>query len=304
MRHEPLVEVWRDGLPESVHYGSLVVLGPDGAVRFALGEIDAPCYPRSTAKLMQAVGLVRLGLDLPPDLLALAAASHSGEEFQLAGARRILDTCGLTEHDLGNPESLPYEAEIRDVWLAAGRPARKLAHCCSGKHAAMLAVARAHGSSTADYLDPGHPLQRALADTVEDLTGEHIACVAVDGCRAPLFAVSLRGLARAAGRIAAAPAGSPERRVARAIRRHPEMLAGPRRDVTRLMTAVPGLIAKDGVEAVQVVGLPDGTAIALKIADGGDRARMPATLAALSLTGTTLPGPLGMPDSLRATFGA
>jgi L-asparaginase II len=284
VRHVPLVEVLRDGLAESVHYGSLVVVGPDGAVRQALGEVDKPCYPRSTAKLMQAAGMVRLGLDLAPELLALSAASHSGEDFHLAAAQRILDTAGLDESSLGNPESLPYEAAVRDRWIAAGRPARKLAHCCSGKHAAMLTVARAHGWSTVDYLDPGHPLQRALAATVEDLTGEPIAHVAVDGCRAPLFAVSLRGLARAIGRIATAPAGTPEHLVAQAIRRHPEVVAGPRPDVTRLMIALPRRIAKDGAEGVQVAALPDGTSLALKISDGADRALLPTTVAALNLT--------------------
>ena len=133
MTHEPLIEVIRNGRTESVHYGSLVVLGADGSERFALGDVDTAGYPRSTAKIMQATGLVRLGLDLPPELLALAVSSHSGEEFHLEGVRRILGAAGLTEADLANPESLPLEEKPRDEWIAAGRSARKLAHCCSGK---------------------------------------------------------------------------------------------------------------------------------------------------------------------------
>ncbi|MFD2418598.1 asparaginase [Amycolatopsis pigmentata] len=304
MTHEPLIEVIRDGRTESVHYGSLVVLGADGTERFALGDVDTAGYPRSTAKIMQTTGLVRLGLDLPPELLALAVSSHSGEEFHLEGVRRILDAAGLTEADLANAESLPLGEKPRDEWIAAGRPARKLAHCCSGKHAAMLTVAAAHGWSIVDYVDPGHPLQLALADTIENLTGESIAHVAVDDCGAPLFAVSLRGLARATGRIATGAPGSPEHRVATAVREHPEMVAGPARDVTRLMRAVPGLIAKDGAEAVGVAALPDGTAIALKIADGSARARLPALVAALGQCGVDFGEALNLPATFRSTFAA
>lgn len=258
-----------------------MVLGPGGAVLEASGDVDEPGYPRSTAKLMQAAGLVRLGLDLPPDLLALAAASHSAEEFHLAGVLRILGDAGLTEDDLGCPAHLPHDPVLHDVWLAGGRAPRRLAHCCSGKHSAMLATAKLNGWPTGGYLDPGHPVQTALAATVAELAGEPVAHTAVDGCGAPLFAISLRGLATAVQRVATAPHGTPEHRVAEAMRKHPEMVAGPNRDVTQLMRAVPGLIAKDGAEAVQIAVLPDGTTVAVKIADGSARGRMPATIAAL-----------------------
>ncbi|SDZ12710.1 asparaginase [Amycolatopsis xylanica] len=279
-RHVPLVHVLRDGLIEGIHYGSVVVVAPDGEVVFQAGDVETTFYPRSTAKPMQAVAMTRMGLALPPDLLALSAASHSGEEIHLDGTQRILASGEFTEDDLGNPADLPYDPVERLEWVAAGRAARKLAHNCSGKHAAMLCTARLKGWSTKDYLDPAHPMQRQMAATMEDLTGAKIAHVAMDGCGAPLFAVSLRGLATAAGRIT-----REEGLVAQAIRAHPEMVAGTRRDVTQLMRAVPGLIAKDGFEAVQIAALPDGTAIGVKIADGTDRARPPVTAAALALAG-------------------
>ncbi|GAA0535558.1 asparaginase [Saccharopolyspora subtropica] len=301
--HVPLVHVLRDGLVEGVHHGSAVVLAPDGEVLFQAGDVDVACYPRSTAKPLQAVAMARLGLSLPPHLLALSAASHSGEEFHLAGVRRMLEAGGGTEDDLGNPADLPFDPAERDSWIAAGRPARRLAHNCSGKHAAMLHTARRHGWSTQDYLNPDHPLQCEIAATVEDLTGEKVAHTATDGCGAPLFAVSLRGLATAIGRIATAAPGTPEALVAHAMRAHPEYVGGSRRDVTALMRSVPGLVAKDGFEAVQIAALPDGTALAVKIADGADRARLPVVLAALRIAGVDgdllLPlAPPGGPDGL------
>jgi L-asparaginase II len=292
--HVPLVHLVRNGLVEGVHHGSVVVLAPDRSILFQAGDIDTAFYPRSTVKPIQAVAMTRLGLALSPDLLALTTSSHSGEEHHITGTHTILNEGGFTEDDLANPTDLPYDPIERTNWIAAGRPPSKIAHNCSGKHASMLHTVRKHGWSTRDYLEPEHPLQREIAATVEDLTGQRIAHVATDGCGSPLFSVSLRGLATAAGRIASAPEGTAENLVAQAIRSHPEMVAGTRRDVTKLMTSVPGLIAKDGFEAVQIAALPDGTAIAAKIADGFDRARLPVILAALSRAGVEL--------NLLATF--
>ena len=213
--HVPLAHLLRGGMVEGVHHGSAVVLAADGSTLVQLGDIEAAFYPRSAAKPLQAVAMVRLGLPLPDDLLSLAAASHSGEDTHLAGARRILEGCGLTEDHLRNPPDLPYDAVEREAWVAAGRTARRLAHNCSGKHAAMLHVAARRGWSLDDYLDPAHPLQRAIAETVEDLTGEEIAHTA----RRRLWRAPVLGLA-ARPRPRGRPAG-------RRGRGHPRAPGGP-----------------------------------------------------------------------------
>ncbi|WP_367325206.1 asparaginase [Streptomyces sp. HUAS ZL42] len=283
--HAPVAHLDRGGVIEGIHYGSVVVLGADGEVQFQLGDIEAAFYPRSALKPVQAAAMVRAGLPLDGELLSLTAASHSGEERHLAGARRILELAGVTEDHLRNVMELPYDPAVRDVWVREGRPPSRLAQNCSGKHAAMLYTCRLNGWSLEDYLDPGHPLQKAIAEIVEDLTGQHIARVTVDGCGAPLFSISLHGLARAAARITTAAPGTPEARVADAMRGHAEMASGSGRDVAALMRAVPGLLAKDGFEGVQVAALPDGRAIAVKIADGANRARIPVAAAALARAG-------------------
>ncbi|MFD9125543.1 asparaginase [Kitasatospora sp. NPDC059571] len=296
--HAPVAHVTRGGVVEGTHYGSVVVLGGDGEVRFRIGDTEAACYPRSALKPLQAVAMVRAGLPLDSDLLSLAMGSHSGEERHLAGTRRILALAHLTEDDLRNVPGLPYDPAVRDTWVREGRPPSRLAQNCSGKHAAMLYLCALNGWPPQTYLDPAHPLQRAIAEVVEELTGQRIAHVTVDGCGTPLFAVSLHGLARAAARIASASPGTPEFRVADALRGHPEMASGSGRDVAALMRAVPGLLAKDGFEGVQVAALPDGRAVAVKIADGADRARVPVTAAALALAGVDprlLPGFAGEP---------
>lgn len=148
--------------------------------------------------------MVRAGLPLDGELLSLTAASHSGEERHLAGTRKILERAGLTEEHLRNVTDMPFDPAVRDEWIRQGRSPSRLAQNCSGKHAAMLYTCELNGWSLDDYLDPGHPLQQAIAEIVEDLTGQRIAQVTVDGCGAPLFSVSLHGLARAAARITTA----------------------------------------------------------------------------------------------------
>jgi len=283
--HVPLVEVTRDGLVESIHYGSLIALSADDSSLVEAGQPDAPMYPRSSLKPLQAVALLKAGLDIPENLLALTAASHSGAKMHRDGATEILKLHGLSDEALANSTDLPYGVPEREEWLRAGKGPTQIAQNCSGKHASMTAVCVINGWPVEGYLHPEHPLQVLVRDTITELTGEEAAAVSTDGCGTPLFAHSLHGMARAYGRLAAADRDTLEGKVAHAMRRFPEMVAGEGRDVTALMRAVPGLLAKDGFEGLQLVGLPDGTGLAVKISDGGDRARMPVTVEVLRRLG-------------------
>jgi L-asparaginase II len=284
-----LVEVVRSGFVEGHHHGSVVALAADGSVALRAGDPDRPVFPRSSNKPMQAVGMVRAGLDLDGELLALASASHSGEPFHLAGVRRILAGAGLGEDALQTPPDYPVDEVEKLAYVRRGGEPVPLAMNCSGKHAAMLATCVRNGWPTATYRDPDHPLQKTLRATLEELAGEPVASTGVDGCGAPLFAISLTGLARAFRAIATADPGTAEHRVAEAIRAHPTWLGGTRRDVTRLIAGVPGLIAKDGAEGVYAAALPDGRAVAFKIEDGASRARPPVMAAALRRLGVEAP---------------
>jgi L-asparaginase II len=280
-----VAHVTRDGIVESAHRGSIAVTARDGSLTHAWGAPDDPVFPRSSNKPVQAVAMLRAGLTLPPQHLALACASHSAQPFHLDGVRDMLAAADLTEADLQNTPDLPYDPDERDIWIAAGRTARPLAQNCSGKHAAMLVTCRLNGWDLTTYRDPDHPLQLLMADTLADLAGEQVAAMAVDGCGAPVMAVSLAGLARAFGAIAAGAPGTPEAEVTAAMRAFPEFVGGTRRDVTALIRGTEGLIGKDGAEAVHAVGLTDGRGIALKIADGSQRARPVVLAAVLRLLG-------------------
>ncbi|WP_343319613.1 asparaginase [Arthrobacter sp. TMP15] len=283
--HTPLAVQTRGELVESVHYGSLTAVGPDGVSLVSLGDPTARMYPRSALKPLIAVAMLRAGLELPTGQLALAAASHSGSAQHQESAATILANAGLSPENLRNSCDLPYGVAEREQWLRVGAKPTQLAQNCSGKHAALLATCRTNGWPLETYLHPDHPLAALIRSTVAELTGEKITAISTDGCGTEVFGLSLTGMARAfSGLVTAAP-GTPERRVADAMRAHPDMVAGRGRDVTALMLAVPGLLAKDGFEGIQLIALADGSAVALKIADGGDRARMPAAVPALVALG-------------------
>ena len=259
----------------------------DGTRALALGDLERPWYPRSANKPLQAVGLLEAGWEpAAEEQVALACASHSGEEQHLAVVREVLGALG--EDALGCPPQLPIDEEAARALLASGGGPTRLHMNCSGKHAAMLATCRARGWEVEGYLDPAHPVQVAVQAAVERLAGEPVLAVAVDGCGAPQHALTLPGLARAFSALATGAPGTPEHRVAQAMRTHPELVGGTGRDVTDLMRAVPGLVVKDGAEGVYGAGLPDGSALALKIADGGRRAAQVAVVAGLRVLGADL----------------
>jgi L-asparaginase II len=224
--------------------------------------------------------MVRMGLDLEPELLALACASHSGEDFHIAGVRRILAQGGLDETALQTPPDYPLDDAARDAVIRAGGSKLPVLMNCSGKQAAMLLTCVVNGWDTATYLDPDHPLQQGIKGTFAEMTGEPVAVVAVDGCGAPLLSTSLTGLARAFRGLAIATAG-PEHRVAEAIRQHPAYVSGSTRDERALLTAIPRAIGKAGAEACYAVALADGRAFALKADDGYPRVRPVLMAAAL-----------------------
>jgi L-asparaginase II len=285
-----LAEVIRSGFAESRHRGALVVTGPDGSDLLRAGEVSSPMFPRSANKPIQAAGMVRCGLDLDGRLLALAAASHSGENYHVTGVREILAGAGLGQDALQCPPALPFGEEAMQDLLRAGGGPDRLHMNCSGKHAAMLATCASAGWPVSSYLDPQHPLQVGIRRTLERLSGESVAGVGVDGCGAPLFAVSLTGLARAFSALALAERGSPERRVADAMRAHPAWTSGTGRPECALMEAVPGLLLKSGAEGVQAFALPDGRAGAIKIDDGAARAMPALSVAVLRELGVDAAG--------------
>ncbi|WDT92233.1 asparaginase [Streptomyces sp. SCSIO-PteL053] len=284
-----LAEVVRSGFTEGHHRGALVLLAADGSVERAIGDPAAPVFPRSSNKPMQAAAILRAGLDLSGERLALAAASHSGEPFHLGLARQMLAEHGLSTADLQTPPDLPLDPVEAETYLAAGNVRERITMNCSGKHAAMLAVCVRNGWDTATYLDPAHPLQQLVRQVVAEAAGEPVAAVGTDGCGAPLMAIGLTGLARAFRSFVLAEPGSAERRVADAMRAHPEYVAGTRRPDTWLMREVPGTLSKMGAEAVQAVALADGRALAFKIDDGAGRALGPVLARALELLGVDAP---------------
>ncbi|WP_446211576.1 asparaginase [Micromonospora sp. IBSANI012] len=282
----PLVEVVRSGFVEGVHRGSVMVLDAGGAPVAGAGDVTSPIFPRSASKPMQAIGMLRAGLPLTdPADVALVSASHAGEEFHLARVAALLARAGLDGSALHCPPDLPVGEAAREAVLRAGGGPTRVQMNCSGKHSGMLLTCVAAGWPLDGYWRPEHPLQQRLTATIEEFTGEEVAAVGVDGCGAPVLAVSLTGLAGAYLRLVSAEPGSVERTVSDAMRAYPELVGGTGAEDTRLMRGVPGALAKVGAEGVIAAAVPGVGAVALKIDDGAARARMPVLVSALRRLG-------------------
>jgi len=283
-----LVEVVRSGYLESIHRGSVVIHDASGNVH-SFGNPARKTFPRSSHKPLQAVGMVRSGLDLPLNLLALVGASHEGTEQHVQTARAILATAGLDDSALDNTMSMPESPSAAYKWAIEGGQADRIHHNCSGKHSGMVATCVAAGWPTVGYRDPSHPLQKAIYEAVEDLAEEKIAATAVDGCGAPIHAISTLGLARAFRKIRMSKPGTPEAQVADAMSAYPFLVGGEGRDVTDLMVGAPGIFCKDGAEAVYGGAHRDGRAMASKLDDGALRANGTVFAAVLRAWGYDTP---------------
>lgn len=267
----------RSGMIESRHLGAAVVLAPDGSVLRALGDVDALTYPRSSLKPFQAIAVLRAGVPLRGEQLALAMASHCGTAEHQRVAAEMLTSGGLTENDLQCPADWPSDSESLAHARVEGARSR-LAMNCSGKHAAFLLACLQNGWPIASYLDPEHPLQASIRQTVEEFTGGPIGHHGTDGCGAPVFGISLRALATAISRVVQRGDEHSSRLVA-AVKEHPWAIDGAGRANTTVVEEL-GLFAKMGAEGVNVMAAPDGTAVAVKVLDGNGRA---TTLVALHL---------------------
>ncbi|HEY2508251.1 MAG TPA: asparaginase [Streptosporangiaceae bacterium] len=275
----------RSGFTESRHRGPIAVLAADGSVALAAGAAGAATFPRSSNKPFQAATMVACGLDLDGELLALVAASHSGEDFHVAGVREILGQAGLAEDALHCPPDMPLDEQAQRAMIKSGAAADRVHMNCSGKHAGMLATCVAAGWPTQNYTDPDHPLQVQIRARVGRLAEEPVTLIGVDGCGAPIMGISVAGLARAFRAMVLAAPGTPERKVADAMRAHPAWTSGTVRPERKLMAAIPGLLLKSGAEGVEGFALADGQAAAFKLEDGAARGRVPVTVALLRRLG-------------------
>ncbi|CAN2172399.1 AnsA L-asparaginase II [Candidatus Nanopelagicaceae bacterium] len=268
MNDAVLAEYVRDGVVESVHRGYLLALNADGSVNLALGSSEQLIFPRSCVKSIQGAAMVRAGLKLEPRLLALGCSSHSGTVEHLSAVREILSLAHLDESALQCMLDKPLGDEERRAW--ADKAPTRIAMNCSGKHAAMLLTCVTNGWPIANYLDAAHPLQVAIKSELEALAGESITLTSTDGCGAPLFLLSVTGLARAVRAITIS-SDPVHVSVLSASRTYPQMVAGKGRLTTQMMEAVPGLYMKDGAEAVEVASMPDGRTLVFKVSDGSLR---------------------------------
>jgi len=281
-----LAKVTRGDLVESLHLGHLIVLNADGSTYLSKGSPEFPIYPRSSIKSLQAAAMLKAGLRVEANELAIICASHSGSQNHIDLVNKMLTSREISISELKNAVDKPLDEKEKISW--GEKPASQLAQNCSGKHAGMLITCQQNGWDMKSYLDLDHPLQKAIRNEIEELAGEMVSAVSVDGCGAPLFSISLIGLARAISNLVKSK-DDIYQQIVSACTKYPELVAGDGRLTTRMMQAVQGLFMKEGAEGVQVCALSDGRVIALKIIDGSWRPVAPIIMDIFKRWGVDMP---------------
>lgn len=305
--YAPCVAVTRGGHIEAIHLGAAAVVTATGDRLLTIGRDDVPVFMRSASKPFQALSVVAAGalerFGISPEELALMCASHSGTEAHVAVAARLLARLGLGAGALQCGSHPPFHRPSADALRARGQAPGPLHHNCSGKHGGMLALARVLAASETEYTQLDHPVQQRNLATISRWSGIDADSIitAVDGCSVPNFALPLAAAARAYARLSAPtsvgtpgdawhdqPAGA---RVRAAMASHPQLVGGPERFDTDLMTATGGgIVAKSGAEGYFAASLAPGrmrgqsaaVGLSAKIADGDTRGRaMPAFILAI-----------------------
>jgi L-asparaginase II len=290
MQSEILAEVIRGETVESIHRGHLVILDGGGETLFQIGEPELVTFFRSAAKALQLIPCITSGaaehINFGEREIALACASHSGEKIHTTLASEMLEKCGLSESNLKCGSHLPFNEAVSEEMIRADEKPTQIHNNCSGKHSAMLAFANFINADIATYEHAENPIQQEILETISLFTETPIEEIklAVDGCCAPNFAVSVKAMARSFLKIIDPPESFDEKlktacgKIVEAKTKFPELVGGMERLDTLLMQAGNGrFISKIGAEGVWLCGIlpsekfPKGLGIALKIEDGDDK---------------------------------
>ena len=281
-----LAEVTRGGVVESLHLGHLIILNSDGSTYLSKGSPELSFYPRSAVKSLQASAMLKAGLTVSDEELAIVCASHSGNQIHIDLVTKMLADRGIPLSAMGNASDKPLGEKEKITW--GDKAGTQLTQNCSGKHAGMLITCQQNGWDLSTYLEMGHPLQIAIKNEIELLAGEKVSTSTFDGCGAPLFAISLTGLAKTFSTLVKSN-DLVYKQIVTACTKYPELVAGEGRLTTRMMRSVPGLFMKEGAEGIQVCALSDGRVIAIKIIDGSWRPVAPIIMEVFKRWGVLMP---------------
>jgi L-asparaginase II len=281
-----LAEVTRGGVVESLHLGHLIVLNSDGTTYLSKGSPELSFYPRSAVKSLQASAMLKAGLTVSDEELAIVCASHSGNQIHIDLVTKMLADRGIPLSAMQNASDKPLGEKEKITW--GDKAGTQLTQNCSGKHAGMLITCQQNGWDLSTYLEMSHPLQIAIKNEIELLAGEKVSTSTFDGCGAPLFAISLTGLAKTFSTLIKSN-DLVYKQIVTACTKYPELVAGEGRLTTRMMRAVPGLFMKEGAEGIEICALADGRVIAMKIIDGSWRPVAPIIMEIFSRWGIKMP---------------
>ncbi len=295
-RFEPLLDIQRAGFSESVHQGAVVVTNKTGEVVASVGDPEQLVFSRSSLKPFQAIPLLMQARSeafaLTDQHVALMCASHSGEPMHVNGVDEMLKIIGQPVSALRCGCHVPYHYTFFGKAPPEGAEFNERFNNCSGKHTGFLASCIANGWPTHNYIDPTHPLQRAVAHVLKTIThvSDEQMPVGIDGCSAPAFALPLRAVAAAyvtLGTDRSGPYAPALERTCKAMIQYPEYVSGTGRNDDALMRIGRGdwisKVGADGIQAIASISRAEG--IALKVGDGNGDMRYAVTVEAMEQRG-------------------
>ncbi|NSW51524.1 MAG: asparaginase [Anaerolineae bacterium] len=291
---EPMIEITRGALVESIHFGAMAVVDANGRLVASVGDVNEVLYLRSSSKPFQTMPLVEMGgleaYGLTQKELAITCASHQGTDDHVDTLVGMHKKIGITLEHLQCGIHPPADRETYDAMILRGEMPNAYRHNCSGKHTGILAQAKMQGHTLDDYMKPEHPTQQRIIRTFAEMVGmePQDVVLGIDGCSVPVFGVPLWKAAFGYARLCD-PANLPEPRkgackiITAAMMAHPEMVSGPHHSLdTTLMQALPGkVVSKGGADGYQAIGVlpgvisPEspGLGITMKFTDGDAESR-------------------------------
>lgn len=299
--HPLEVRVTRGDCVESVHQVHAVVCDPQGKMVHQWGDIRRPVFPRSAVKPMQALPFFWNGshvkLNLTKEEIAIACASHHGEDSHLRLVKAWLDRLDLSEKNLECGAHYPYDEKSTHQLIRGSHSPSCLHNNCSGKHTGMLMGCQVSKEKTSGYTSYHHPWQEKIRKSFQkffDVLMDDVPW-GVDGCGVPTYHLPLHVLAKGIARLAQGSFLDEEssdhiRKMNQAILDEPFYLGGTQSLCTKILQVSEGkAIAKVGAEGIYAAWLPkENLGIALKSEDGSSRGSEIAILKILELLGIPL----------------
>ncbi len=279
---EILIEEYRGELLECVHRGYICCVNEDGQVVYSIGDPGFVTFMRSSAKPIQAIPLIKRGIDTKYNLsnkeITVMTGSHRAEPFHVTALESIMDKVKIDEDELICLPTYPLSMNAKEEILRNGGEKRRIYHNCSGKHMGILTLCTDMNCDKREYWNINSPAQQEILSHISMMSEyprEQIK-IGTDGCGVPVFAMPMKNLAMAYMKMACPDTIGDEItrdaviKLTKLMNENYEMVSGTDL-ICSLLLMDDNIVAKGGAKGVYCFGLRDERlGFSIKIIDGSE----------------------------------